>query len=608
MEASGNSLRVLNADRYRLLEIVSRRDKATPAFLPTTPQEVQACGWSDLDVIVVTGDSYIDSPHIGAAVIGRVLLDAGYRVGVIAQPDTDSEVDILRLGRPRLFWGVTGGSVDSMVANYPPLGKRRQRDDYTPGGLNNRRPDRAVIVYANLIRRFGGSDIPIVLGGLEASLRRISHYDVWSNRVRRSILFDARAHVLIYGMGEETVLALAQTLDRKADYRDLRGICYIDRQPREGYLLLPAHDTVAADQLAFTAMFHQFYGQNDPLTATGLCQQQDTRWLIHNPPPFPPATEALDAIYELPYRHLQHPYYEARGPVRALDTIGFALTTHRGCYGECNFCAIAVHQGRTVYGRSEASLLREARRLAAHPQFKGIIQDLGGPTANMYGYECARKLEKGACPQKRCLYPRVCPQLPVNHDRLRRLMDALRNIPGIRKVFVASGLRPDLILADRQAGDRYLDTLIRHHVSGQLKIAPEHSEPHVLARMGKPPVEACTLFRTRFYQTTRRAGLEQFLSYYFIAAYPGCTLADMQGLRRYTRTQLQIAPEQVQIFTPTPSTYGTLMYHTERDPFEDSPLFVEKNPRQKQRQKEAVLPSRSKSAAPPSKRRRPKKR
>jgi len=573
---------------------MSRRYTTSPTFLPTTPREVQEHGGSPLDVIIVTGDSYIDSPYIGAALIGRVLLAAGYRVGLIAQPDIHSGDDIMRLGRPRLFWGVTAGSVDSMVANYTALGRRRQRDDFTPGGQNDRRPDRAVIVYANLIRRWSGPEVPIVLGGLEASLRRISHYDAWSNRVRRSILFDARAHVLIYGMGEETVLALAGALDRQTDFRDLRGLCYIARQPREGYAILPPHEQVAVDRQAFTAMFHQFYRQNDPRTAIGLCQQQDSRWLVQNPPAFPPSTEALDAVYELPYTYGQHPHYEAQGPVTALDTIGFALTTHRGCYGECNFCAIAVHQGRTVYGRSEASLQREARRMTAHPRFKGIIQDLGGPTANMYGFECERKLAKGACPQKRCLYPRVCPHLPVNHDRLRRLMASLRRIPGIRKVFVASGLRPDLVLADREAGDRYLEALVRHHVSGQLKIAPEHSEPHVLACMGKPPVESCTLFRERFNAATRHAGRDQFLSYYFIAAYPGCTLSDMHRLRRYTRTRLRIAPQQVQIFTPTPSTYATLMYHTEQDPFAEKPLFVEKDQRQKQRQKNALLPTRGK--------------
>jgi uncharacterized radical SAM protein YgiQ len=562
-----------------------------PVILPTTAEEVAACGWRRLDVILVTGDSYIDSPHMGVAVIGRTLLAAGYRVGVIAQPAVDSGRDILRLGQPRLFWGLTAGSVDSMVANYTALGKRRRQDDFTPGGRNTRRPDRALIVYANLIRRWAGREAPIVLGGLEASLRRISHYDAWSDRIRRSILFDARADVLVYGMGEQTVLALARALGRGEDFQDLPGICIIGRQPRPGYRMLPAHARVAVDQQAFTDMFHEFYRQNDPLTAVGLCQRQDTRYLIQNPPAPLPTTEELDAVFELPYTHDQHPFYEAQGRVRALDTIRFALTTHRGCYGECRFCAIAVHQGRTVISRSAASVLREARRLTTHPQFKGIISDLGGPTANMYGYECRRKTEQGACPHKRCLYPQLCRQLPVDHQPLIRLMSELRRIPGIRKLFVASGLRPDILLADRAAGQRYLEALVRHHVSGQLKIAPEHSEPHVLALMGKPPIESCTLFREHFYRSTRDAGRDQYLTYYLMAAFPGCRLEDMHRLRRFTRTQLRATPRQIQIFTPTPSTYGTLMYHTGRDPFDQQPLFVERDPRRKERQKQAVLTS-----------------
>ncbi|MGD9331703.1 MAG: YgiQ family radical SAM protein [Desulfobacterales bacterium] len=578
-------------------------------FLPTTSREVRKRGWRRLDVILITGDSYIDSPHIGSAVIGRVLQRAGYRIGIIAQPDTRSDSDILRLGRPRLFWGITAGSVDSMVANYTALGKKRQSDDYTPGGKNDRRPDRALIVYANLIRRYDRPTAPIVLGGLEASLRRISHYDYWSNRVRRSILFDARADVLVYGMGEQTVLALAHAMDRQIDYRHLPGICYIAHQPKKGYQVLPSHEAVRTDQQAFIDMFDLFYGNNDPLTATGLCQQQDTRWLIQNPPAPPPATDELDAVYELPYANAQHPFYALQGDVRALETIRFALATHRGCYGECHFCAISVHQGRTVYGRSAASLIREARRMTTHPRFKGIIHDLGGPTANMYGYECPRKREQGACPQKRCLIPRVCPHLPVNHAPLRRLMEEIGRIPGVRKLFIASGLRPDLILADKTAGHRYLKTLVRHHVSGQLKIAPEHSEPHILSLMGKPPVEASALFRERFYQISRQAGLDQYLSYYLMAAYPGCAMADMRRLRQYTRTQLQAAPEQVQIFTPTPSTYGALMYYTEQDPMTGKPLFVEKDRRRKQRQKEEILPRRSRSRSHrPLKRRTQKKR
>ncbi|MGD9251334.1 MAG: YgiQ family radical SAM protein, partial [Desulfobacterales bacterium] len=423
--------------------------------MPTTLTEVQQRGWSGLDVILVTGDSYIDSPHIGVAVIGHVLLDAGYRVGIIAQPDPDSPDDIRRLGAPELFWGVTGGCVDSMVANYTALNKKRRRDDFTPGGLNTRRPDRAVIVYTNLIRRYGRPGVPIVLGGIEASLRRITHYDFWSNRIRRSILFDAKADILVYGMGEKPVRALARALRRGKDYRQIRGICYKARQPPQDAVHLPSHARSASDPETFRAMFELFYRHNDPLTARRLCQRQDNRYLVQNPPPPPHAMDELDAVYAQAYEYDQHPYYERQGPVRALDTIRFSLATHRGCYGECHFCAIAVHQGRTVQWRSQASLLREARRLTNHPRFKGVLLDVGGPTANMYGFECDRKYRKGACRHRRCVYPKICEHLPVDHSRQVVLLEALRRLPGVRKVFVASGLRYDLVMADRQSGRAY---------------------------------------------------------------------------------------------------------------------------------------------------------
>ena len=558
-------------------------------FLPTTREEACARGWSALDVILVTGDSYIDSPHIGVAVIGRVLEDAGYRVGIIAQPNPHTPDDILRLGSPALFWGVTGGSVDSMVANYTALQKKRRADDFTPGGVNDRRPDRALIVYTNLIRRYGRPKVPIVLGGIEASLRRVSHYDFWSDRIRRSILFDAKADILVYGMGEKPVRALAAALQNGEDYRELRGLCFKAEQPPKGALILPDHGTVARDPDAFGAMFERFYHNNDPVTGEVLCQRQDTRYLVQNPPPPPHTVEELDAVYALNFVYDQHPYYEKQGPVRALETIRFSLATHRGCYGECHFCAIAVHQGRTVQWRSQASVLKEARRLANHPRFKGVIQDVGGPTANMYGFECARKQRRGACRDRRCLYPEVCEHLPVNHARQLALLKALRRLPGMRRVFVASGLRCDLVMADQRAGKAYVETLAGKHVSGQLKIAPEHTEPDVLERMGKSGRDLLP-FRKRFLQASRAAGKRQYLTYYFIAAYPGTTSAHMQKLKSFCRTHLKIAPEQVQIFTPTPSTYATLMYWTEKDPFTRRKLWVEKDPVRKQRQKNQLLP------------------
>jgi uncharacterized radical SAM protein YgiQ len=566
-----------------------------PAFIPTLPQEVAQAGWDRLDVILVSGDTYIDSPYIGTAVIARVLADAGYRVGIIAQPDVANDKDIARLGEPALFWGVTAGSVDSMIANYTASGRRRKSDDLTPGGKNIRRPDRAVIAYSNLIRRFFKNTAPIVLGGIEASLRRISHYDAWSDSVRRSILFDAKADLLVYGMAEQSILELVKRLKLGQDWRSIRGICYISPQipqpaPEFGGpdIELADHGAVSADKSEFARMFKTFYENQDPLSARRLLQRQDTRYLIHNPPPPPLSAAALDRIYELPYTRNVHPYYQKEGRVAALDTIRFALTTHRGCYGECRFCAISVHQGRHIVSRSEDSLLREAASFTTHPDFKGIILDVGGPTANMYAIECARKQKMGACTAKACLFPKICKQLKADHSRQIALLKKLRRLPGVRKVFVGSGLRYDLILADKKAGVAYLTELLRHHVSGQLKIAPEHVQEAVLNLMGKPGPDALEAFRRLFEQAKRKVEKKIFLTYYLLAAHPGCTLADMHALRAYAVDKLHLLPEQVQIFTPSPSTWATLMYYTGIDPFTGERIFVERNPRAKARQKAVI--------------------
>jgi uncharacterized radical SAM protein YgiQ len=570
----------------------------TPTFIPTTAQEVQTLGWKQLDVILVSGDTYIDSSHIGVAVIGRVLLNAGYRVGIIAQPDIHSDRDIARLGEPTLFWGVTAGCVDSMIANYTASAKRRQSDDLTPGGLNTRRPDRAVIIYSNLIRRFYKKTRPIVLGGIEASLRRISHYDAWSDTVRRSILFDAKADVLVYGMAEQSILELAQRFERQQDIRSIRGICYISRQFPEAVpdvagpdIELPDHANVSRQKEQFIRMFKTFYKNADPLTAKRLCQRQDTRYLVHNPPQFPLFGEALDRIYELPYARDVHPFYKKQGRVAALDTIRFSLTSHRGCYGECRFCAITVHQGRQVVSRSEASLLREAHTFTTHPDFKGIIADVGGATANMYGIECERQRARQVCRGKGCIYPKPCKHLPVHHGRQIQLLRALRRLPGVRKVFIGSGIRYDLILSDPHDGARYLEEILRYHVSGQLKIAPEHVQDRILKLMGKPGRGHLEAF-IRLFDTLRpKSPHKPFLTYYLMAAHPGCRLEDMQKLRTFAIRTLRLLPEQVQIFTPSPSTYATLMYYTETDPFSGQKIFVEKNAVNKHKQK-AVLTNR----------------
>jgi uncharacterized radical SAM protein YgiQ len=558
-------------------------------FLPTTQGELQQLGWDRPDVVLVTGDSYIDSPYVGVSVIGKVLLEAGYRVGIIAQPDVHSDTDIGRLGEPLLFWGVTGGCIDSMVANYTPTGKRRKIDDYTPGGRNHLRPDRAVIAYANLIRRYFRPTAPIVLGGIEASLRRVAHYDFWSNSIRRSILFDAKADILVYGMAEKTVVFLAAHLKSKSSFHELPGICYASEKIPGGYIELPAYPIVSADKHAFIDMFKAFYRNNDPLSANGLAQRQDTRYLIQNPPAPHLTQKELDAVHDLPYEHAQHPFYQQQGPVTALDTIQFSLLTHRGCYGECNFCAIGVHQGRTVQWRSEASILAEAKRMSEHPAFKGHIQDVGGPTANMFGFECKKKLRSGVCHDRRCLFPTICDKLKVRHGRLTELLQKIRAIKGIKKAFVRSGIRYDLILTDTTEGRNYLKEIIHHHVSGQLKVAPEHCQNNVLNYMGKPNIEYLLSFKKIFDEMSRLTDKKQYLTYYMIAAHPGCTLRDMQALSAFSREKLHITPEQIQIFTPTPSTFSSLMYWTEMDPDSFAPLFVEKNPQNKDRQKSAVV-------------------
>ncbi len=566
-------------------------------FLPVNRQEMQQRGWNALDVVLVTGDAYVDSPFIGVAVIGRVLEAAGYRVGVISQPDTGGPAALEALPAPRLFWGITGGSIDSMVAHYTAQGRRRGDDDMTPGGRNDRRPDRACIAYTNWIRRFSPAPTsPVVLGGVEASLRRIAHYDYWSDRVRKSVLADSKADILLYGMADRTVVELAGRLARGEDWKTLRGLCYLaGRMPENtGFIELPSHEEAIADPKSLLRMHALLEEHSDPVTARGLIQRQDTRVLVHNPPALPLTPAELDAVHALPYERGAHP--ASGGTVRALDTIRFSLTTHRGCYGQCHFCSIAVHQGRAVVSRTVESVLREAAAIAALPGFKGYILDVGGPTANMYGIECARKSSQGACKHRKCLVPRVCPELGADHSRQIVLLEALRHVRGVKKVFVASGIRHDLVLADRRNGERYLSAIIRNHTGGQLKIAPEHVSAAVLEAMGKPGGGSLSAFKALFDRLNH--GRDQFLTYYFIAAHPGCTARHMEELRDFTGRQLGLTPEQVQIFTPTPATVSALMYHTGLDPRTGQPLFVEKTHAGKQVQKDILTQRRDPRQTP----------
>lgn len=560
-------------------------------FLPTTMEEVKKLGWNYLDIILISGDTYIDSSYNGTALIGKWLYKHGFKVGVIAQPDINSDVDIKRLGKPKLYWAVSAGCVDSMVANYTATKKKRRSDDFTPGGENTKRPDRASIAYTNLIKRyFKNSEVPIVLGGIEASLRRITHYDYWSNNLRRPLIFDAKADILSYGMGEKSMLELARTIRDKKDWKDIRGLSYISKEIKEGYLELPSYENCVKDKKEFIKAFETFYHNCDSILAKGLYQKCGDRYLIQNPPSENFSSRELDAIYSMDFERDVHPYYKKMGEVRALDTIKTSVTTHRGCYGECNFCAIAIHQGRTVISRTEDSIVDEVKEITKMKKFKGNIADVGGPTANMYQVECKKKLKFGACQDRRCLYPQKCPALKIDHSKQIDLLKRLKGIDKIKKIFIASGIRYDMILDDKKCGQMYMEEIIKDHVSGQMKIAPEHTEDKVLSLMGKQGKAPLKEFKEKFYQINKKLGKKQFLTYYLIAAHPGCNEKDMLDLKRFASAELRVNPEQVQIFTPTPSTYSTLMYYTEMDPFTGKKLFVEKDNGKKQKQKDILIP------------------
>ena len=583
-------------------------------FLPTTKEEMQDLGWEYLDIILVSGDTYIDSSYNGTAVIGKWLLKHNYKVGIIAQPNIEDINDITRLGEPRLYWGVSAGCVDSMVANYTALKKRRHQDDFTPGGLNNRRPDRAVISYTNLIKKaFKNSNVPVVIAGIESSLRRVVHYDYWSNSLRRSILFDSKADILSYGMGEKSMLELATAfsnsfelkklielqpyfntkknagLIKKANWKEIEGIGYISKNKNENYIDLPTFEECQNSKKTLIEAFNIFYSNCDSITATGLNQGHGDRYYIQNPPSSPLLEDEMDAIYGMEFERDVHPFYKQHGSVKALETIKNSITTHRGCYGECNFCAIAIHQGRTVTSRTESSILLEANFIAQKKGFDGYIRDVGGPTANMYGIECNKKLTKGSCSEKRCLFPTSCPSLKINHHGQIELLKKMREIQGIKKIFIASGIRYDLILDDKKYGEQYLEELIKHHVSGQMKIAPEHTENKILNLMGKKGKNYLIDFKNKFYEINKKLDKKQFLTYYLIAGHPNCNEKDMKDLKKFASKELKLNPEQVQIFTPTSSTYSTLMYYTELNPFDFEPIFVEKDNSKKQKQKEIII-------------------
>ncbi len=547
-------------------------------FIPTTKKELIELGWNTPDIILITGDTYIDSPCIGVALIGQYLIKKGFSVAIIAQPSLNNDSDIRRLGEPGLFWGVTAGSMDSMVANYTASRKFRRQDDFTPGGINVR-PNRASIVYANLIRRYFKLTRPIILGGIEASLRRIAHYDNFDNAVRRSLLFDSKADALVYGMAEKSVLALANALKLNSNWKSIPGLCRIDNKKPDGFLELPSYEEVSRDKHAFMKMSKMFQqlAQN---SKQGFVQRHGDKYLVHNPASEPMTQAELDDVYEMEFEHDVHPYYKT-GKVRALDTIRQSITVHRGCFGQCSFCAISVHQGRRIISRSPESIEREVNSLSRRPGFNGIIYDVGGPTANMFGVTCRNNW---VCHRRHCLFPSRCPNLVLGHQQQIDLLDRLRKLPRIKKVFVSSGIRHDLVIADQQWGRRYIEQLVRYHVSGQIKLAPEHSEPQVLTLMNKPLIDDLLRFKRLFEDACRKNKKHYFLTYYLMAAHPGCTPQHMRKLNAFLINTLKHIPKQVQVFTPTPATLSTAMYHCETD-LTGNALFIEKSTETMSRQK-----------------------
>ena len=556
-------------------------------FLPATKEEINKLHWDKPDIILISGDVYIDSPFNGSAVIGNWLTIHGFKVAIIAQPDINTD-DIARLGEPSLYWAVSAGAMDSLVANYTATGKFRNEDDLTPGGINNRRPDRACMVYTNLIRRYFKNTKPIVLGGVEASLRRVVHYDLKDKKLRRSLIFDSKADILVYGMAEKAMLELSYALKENKDYRDIKGLCYISKEPKDEYIDIPSFEQCVQDKTSFREMFKTFYENSAYVNSKGLNQKHDTRYLIHNPPQDLLTQEELDEIYDMDFTREVHPYYEKQGKVKSQETIKFSVVSHRGCCGECNFCAIAVHQGKSVISRSKESIIKEINKLVQKPDFKGYISDIGGPTGNMYKIECKIHGTTGKCKNKRCLYPKVCENIIFSHDKQIELLAEVAKNDKIKKVFVSSGMRHDLIIADNKDGENYLKYISEHNISGQLKIAPEHTSDTVLNMMGKPKQTTFLDFMNDFDYINKP--LNQFLTCYFMVAHPGCSLSETEDLLLFINQNLKFHPEQVQVFTPTPSTYSTMMYYTEQD-LDGNDIFVEKDRNERMKQKLTITQS-----------------
>lgn len=554
-------------------------------FLPVSREDMARRGWDELDFIFVSGDAYVDHPSFGPAIICRLLEAHGYRVGIIPQPDWRRSEDFLRFGRPRLAFLVSSGNMDSLLNRFTAARKRRSTDAYSPGGAPDRRPPHAVTVYANKLREIF-KDVPIVIGGIEASLRRFAHYDYWSDRLKRSILADTAADLLVYGMGEKQILSIAAELRQGTPVgaiQDVAGTCFRvpDFDYVYDYVKLPSFDEVSADKAVFAAAFREEYLEQDPIRGKRLAQQNGEWCVVQNPPAMPLSTAEMDEIYDLPYMRTYHPMYREAGGVPALKEVEFSLVSQRGCFGGCNFCAIVSHQGRIIQARSQESILREAALLTKQPGFKGYIHDVGGPTANFRIPSCQAQLKRGTCRGKSCLSPVPCKNLEANQDDYLDLLRRLRKLPGVKKVFVRSGIRFDYLL---KCKDSFLTELCKHHVSGQLKIAPEHITDRVTHLMGKSDRRTYLEFVRRFEETNRQLGKEQYLVPYFMSSHPGATLQDAIELAVFLR-EMGYHPRQVQDFIPTPGTLSTAMYYSGINPLTGEKVWTAKEPEDKKMQR-----------------------
>ena len=568
------------------------------AFLPLNRAEMLARGWDRPDFVYVSGDAYVDHPSFGTAIISRVLEDAGFHVAILAQPDFRSCEAFREFGKPRLGFLVSAGNIDSMVAHYTAAKRRRSFDYYSPGGKTGLRPDRALIVYSNRIREAYG-DIPVILGGLEASLRRFAHYDYWDDRVRRSVLVDSRADLLTYGMGEKILVRIANLLDRGIPVRkihDVRGTVYLTTPEDTVHYEVAAtfdYNELKTDRRKYAEAFGIQYRNQDAINGKAICELYDRKMLVQNPPMPPLEREELDHVYSLPYTRNYHPSYEPMGGIPGIEEVKFSLTHNRGCFGGCNFCALAFHQGRTVRSRSQESVVEEAKKITALPDFKGYIHDVGGPTANFRAPACEHQLTHGVCSNRKCLAPTPCKNLRVDHSEYLRLIEAIEALPKVKKVFIRSGIRFDYLLLDQD--ETFFYKLVRDNVSGQLKVAPEHCSNAVLSCMGKPDFAVYERFRKRFFELTKKAGKEQYLVPYLMSSHPGSTLSDAIELALYLKRG-GYAPEQVQDFYPTPGTASTVMYYTGINPLTMKHVYVATDYHEKQLQRALLQYNRPQNA------------